>query len=231
MGALEERVPLDLLAAQSAMPRELLLTRLTKRLEDQMALTEEAARWAVHSWALALAVVTETDVKERERKLAKAVPPLTTTATARLNAEDRSGLKKSAEAANTQPPVSSPQQPRQQTARSQTPIVLRPPNAPAATPPKAVPSSTGGSILRQTPSAGPSLAVRTSPSPNAPQPQDRSFDPTSKKRRGKWRGCLIGCFLLVILSLLIFFIAPFFVSVLRQEQRQINSEPPRFPSQ
>src|SRR5918998_3222507 len=68
VSALKERVPLDLLAAQSAMPRGLLAARLAKRLEDQLALTPEAARWAVDSWALALGVVTEAEVKEREER-------------------------------------------------------------------------------------------------------------------------------------------------------------------
>src|ERR671920_1704557 len=66
VSALKERVPLDLLAAQSAMPRGLLIARLAKRLEDQLALTGEAARWAVDSWALALGVVTDAEVEERE---------------------------------------------------------------------------------------------------------------------------------------------------------------------
>src|SRR5918993_2716545 len=68
VSALKERVPLDLLAAQSAMPRGLLAARLAKRLEDHLALTGEAARWAVDSWALALGVVTEAEVAEREEK-------------------------------------------------------------------------------------------------------------------------------------------------------------------
>src|SRR5918993_2341397 len=66
ISALKERVPLDLLAAQNSMPRGLLLSRLSKRLEDQLALTGEAARWAVDSWALALGVVTDAELEERD---------------------------------------------------------------------------------------------------------------------------------------------------------------------
>src|SRR5262245_970959 len=51
-GALREQVPQALLVA--AGPRDLLLTRLTSRLRDDLALTDEAAAWAVESWALAL---------------------------------------------------------------------------------------------------------------------------------------------------------------------------------
>lgn len=54
VSALKERVAADLLASQDGVPQEVLLARLTKRLRDNMALTEDAARWAVESWALAL---------------------------------------------------------------------------------------------------------------------------------------------------------------------------------
>jgi hypothetical protein len=37
------------------------LARLTKKLQDNLGLTEEAARWAVESWALALGVISEAD--------------------------------------------------------------------------------------------------------------------------------------------------------------------------
>src|SRR3712207_2452654 len=65
MGALEERVPLDLLAGKGSMPHRLPLLRLAKRMEAQLGLTAEAARWAVDSWALALGVVTEAEWSER----------------------------------------------------------------------------------------------------------------------------------------------------------------------
>lgn len=66
--AIEERIPLDLLAAGNSMPPELLLNRLAKRLEDNLSLTNEAAQWAVNSWALALGVVGESEIEARERK-------------------------------------------------------------------------------------------------------------------------------------------------------------------
>jgi hypothetical protein len=58
--AVEEHIPLDLLAASRSMPLELLLTRLEKRLAEQTALTADAARWSVESWALALDLAAET---------------------------------------------------------------------------------------------------------------------------------------------------------------------------
>lgn len=68
VNALEERIPLDLLAAINSMSHELLLTRLEKRLEEQTGLTREAARWAVESWALALNVVNDAEIEKRSRE-------------------------------------------------------------------------------------------------------------------------------------------------------------------
>lgn len=64
--AVEERVAQELLAP-GATPRELLLARLSQQLCDQLALSEEAARWSIDSWALALGVMTDDDLKAAER--------------------------------------------------------------------------------------------------------------------------------------------------------------------
>ncbi|NCQ83899.1 MAG: hypothetical protein GPJ00_05005 [Microcystis aeruginosa W13-18] len=61
VGALKERVPADLLASQNSTPAVVFLARLTKKLQDNLGLAEEAARWAVESWALALGVISEAD--------------------------------------------------------------------------------------------------------------------------------------------------------------------------
>jgi hypothetical protein len=61
VGALKERVPADLLASQNSTPPVVFLARLTKKLQDNLGLAEEAARWAVESWALALGVISEAD--------------------------------------------------------------------------------------------------------------------------------------------------------------------------
>ncbi len=57
VSALRERVASDLLSLQDGVPHEVLLAQLTKRLQDNLALAEDAARWAVESWALALGVI------------------------------------------------------------------------------------------------------------------------------------------------------------------------------
>jgi hypothetical protein len=57
--ALAERIPADLLAAgKSLSPRAALLARLAARLHEDVAMEASAARWTVHTWALALGVIT-----------------------------------------------------------------------------------------------------------------------------------------------------------------------------
>lgn len=63
--ALRERVPAELSSSQVAVPPAVLIARLTKRLEQDLGLAEEAARWAVESWALALGVVTRESLQPR----------------------------------------------------------------------------------------------------------------------------------------------------------------------
>ncbi len=64
VGALKEKVAAELLASQKNMPQTVLLARLIKRIRENLALTEDAARWAVESWALALGVIPSTDESE-----------------------------------------------------------------------------------------------------------------------------------------------------------------------
>jgi len=55
--ALEEGIAAEILASQDDASRQVLLPRLTRRLQEQKGLTAEAAQWAVESWALALGFV------------------------------------------------------------------------------------------------------------------------------------------------------------------------------
>ncbi|MCA1628035.1 MAG: right-handed parallel beta-helix repeat-containing protein [Acidobacteria bacterium] len=74
--ALEERIPAELLASgKSRMPRNALLARLAARLHDDVAMEESAARWTVHTWALALSVITPDELDTLERADAQARAP------------------------------------------------------------------------------------------------------------------------------------------------------------
>src|SRR5690606_6074286 len=54
--AQEQGVPEELLSAGSLAGEQALWQRLSRRLQERLALTAEAAHWAVESWALALDV-------------------------------------------------------------------------------------------------------------------------------------------------------------------------------
>ena len=57
ISAQKNRVAEELLKNSAGVPPVLLLARLAQRLEEELALSAEAARWAVESWALALGVI------------------------------------------------------------------------------------------------------------------------------------------------------------------------------
>jgi hypothetical protein len=59
IGALKEGIPAQLLGAATNVPRELILAKLVTRLQASLAMTDEAARWAVESWAIALGMIAE----------------------------------------------------------------------------------------------------------------------------------------------------------------------------
>jgi len=61
VSAIREQVVADLAASPESVPHEVLLPQLTKRLQDTLAFTEEAARWAVEAWALALEKVASAE--------------------------------------------------------------------------------------------------------------------------------------------------------------------------
>ncbi|HEV2859942.1 MAG TPA: hypothetical protein VGX48_02970 [Pyrinomonadaceae bacterium] len=200
MGALEERVPLDLLAGKGSMPLGLLLSRLSKRLEEQLALTTEAARWAVDSWALALGVVTDAELSEREQAEAEERKE-----EERQKAEER---RKAEEARKPQAPP--------------------PPKPTAPPPPRPKPTAPVPPLQQQRRQASPPVLRKpTAPAPPvvmAP-PQLQRQDP----RRGgsKWRGCLMGCVLIVVLALALTFAVPYVVSVLQEEQQGVGPPPVR----
>ena len=211
--ALEERVPLDLLAAATSMPSELLLTKLTKRLEDNLGLTVEASRWAVNSWALALGILTESEIQQKELKEKKQNEILT--------ASSPKATEPRIEQDNKDVSRSNPPQFPQRT--TQTPT--RPPL------PKIYPPIAGTPANMPVPSPKWS-PQRSNPNVNLPQNQSQPTNsapaPIPKKRFRKFFGCLFVLFLLIISALVLVFGVPYAINVMRETQQ---SEPPRFPPQ
>jgi hypothetical protein len=67
VSALREGVASELLSFYKSTPREVLLSRLTRQLHESLALTEEAARWAVEAWAEALGIrVTSANLSDSQ---------------------------------------------------------------------------------------------------------------------------------------------------------------------
>jgi len=62
--AVREHIAADLLTSADSMPREMLHALLVKRLQNNLALTEEASKWAVEAWAHALAELPSDDAKK-----------------------------------------------------------------------------------------------------------------------------------------------------------------------
>lgn len=213
VNAIEERIPLDLLAGASSMPLELLLTRLEKRLEDQTALTAEAARWAVESWALALGLVTDAEIEERERKQSE-LPP--------------------AKAGKIQPTESENKPTNQDVSNINRTNPVPPPKPQTHVPPTktALPANRQQTKIPQ-PLPPVYLPANNQPPIQAPtaNPQFQPSNPViiNKGRFGIFRGCLIVIFLLVLTSVILFLGVPYALEVMRETQRERNNEPPRFP--
>ena len=74
VSALKKKVTDDLLKPSVGVPQEMVLGRLQKRLEDELAMTDEAAHWAVESWALALGFITVPQHMVKAATLTKPLP-------------------------------------------------------------------------------------------------------------------------------------------------------------
>jgi hypothetical protein len=229
VNAIEERVPLDLLAGMNSMPRELLLTKLEKRLEEQAALTIDAAKWAVESWALALGAATEAEIEERNRRQTKPIPPISNSPAIQPNPSGENKAKNTNRA--NFPPTQTPQpKPTPAQPKPQSPPIQRfPTNQPTRNPPRPP----------QTKFPSPSnLPVNRPPAQTVPTTQNlpnqtQVTNPTAIPKRGfgLFRGCLIIIFLLVVLLPALFFGVPYAIETMRETQRERNNEPPRFPGQ
>ena len=64
--ALNEGIVKDLLTISQGTPKQSMLARSKKKLMD-LSFQEEAAQWAVESWALALGVITEGELKQYQK--------------------------------------------------------------------------------------------------------------------------------------------------------------------
>ncbi len=208
VNAIEERVPLDLLAANRSMPTELLLTRLEKRLEEQTAMTAEAARWAVASWALALNISNDAEIEAREKR-AESSPPISKAQKIPPNNPVNNSNVPNVNRAN---PV---QPPKAQTSPlpkiNPPPIIRQPAQMPAPLPPV--------------------FSPKNNPPAASPPAQTQTANPPTivKSRFGFFRGCLFVIFLLIVSSIVLFLGVPYAIEVMRETQRERNDEPPRFP--
>ena len=214
VNAIEERIPLDLLAGAGSMPPELLLTRLERRLEDQTAMTLEAARWAVESWALALGAATEAEIEERGRKQSDLSSSKAgkTQPTESENKSVNQGVSSINHANPAPPPKTQMPFPPSKTA---PPLNRQPAKIPLPAPPVYLPTNNQPSI--QAPSANPQL-----------QPSNPVV--VSKSRFGIFRGCFIVFFLIIVSFLLLLFGVPYAFEAMRETQRERNNEAPRFPT-
>lgn len=206
--AAEERIPLDLLAAARSMPIDLLLTRLEKRLADQTGLTPEAARWAVESWALALDVVTDSEIVARGLK------------------QNNYAIKEPAKIL----PQAEAEKPATQNLPELKPVDpnLLPKTPPSQTSTKQAPPATRAPAKIPFPSAPPVHLPANNPPPTIPSTAP-NYPPVSKNPSRFFRGCLIFVFLLIVSLVVLLFGVPFALETMRETQRERQNEPPRFP--
>jgi hypothetical protein len=59
VNALNKGVTGELINSKNSVSTLIVLARLTKKLQDELGITEESAQWAVDSWALALGVISQ----------------------------------------------------------------------------------------------------------------------------------------------------------------------------
>lgn len=77
VSALKNRVAEDLFRAQSAgLPETMVWSRARQRLEEELAMTADAAQWAVESWALALGLIVQPSPVARSASVASSPPPI-----------------------------------------------------------------------------------------------------------------------------------------------------------
>jgi len=220
IGALEERVAADLLAARGTVPRDALLARLAARLRDNLAYTPEAARWGVETWALALGTISEAELRERARA---------------ESAEDGRGGA-SPHAQDTHAPAANPARVTPPVSQSPRGTTHAPPQQPSQSPKASQPPQTKTSPPPQTIVKPPAPAPRRMPAtnpqatPSRPPRQNVALPPTTRdtSRRGlTLRGCLMGVMLIIVLIVAAVFVVPAVIMILKEEQAQPSINDPR----
>lgn len=211
IGALEERVASELLAARGTVPRDVLLARLAARLRDNLAYTPEAARWAVETWAVALGVMSEAEFHERAQAAStesarSSAPPTPPDAEPPPAKPSRVAAPKASQPPRATPPAP-PRQPSQSPRASPPPTIYTPP-AP-----------------RRMPSVRTNAPLSPSPQQNVAPPPPPARDAS---RRGlTLRGCLISFVLLIVLIVTAVFAVPAVIMLLKEENAQPSINDPR----
>jgi hypothetical protein len=77
VSALREHVAADLLTASETVPQDVVLAHGTRKLRDNLGLSEESARWAVESWVPASVAISEWREPPRPAPLEIAPEPVT----------------------------------------------------------------------------------------------------------------------------------------------------------
>lgn len=211
-GALEERVAADLIAAGNTVPRDVLLARLAARLRDNLAYTPEAARWGVETWAVALGILSEAELQERER---------TEQAEARRNTEPPPVRESKP---STAKPGSINQQARQPKRGTTYAPSQQPLSSPQTSPPPPSRVRTPAHAPRRTPAMPSNVVV--------PEPLQPNVSPSLPSRQTSRRGLTLrGCFLVVVLVIVLIvaavFVVPAVIMILREEQSQPRMSEPR----
>jgi hypothetical protein len=191
------------------------LTRLEKRLEDQTALTTDAARWAVESWALALDVVTDKGIEEIRRKQSNS--SVSTIGGTTQPKDENKAANQSNSSFNHPNTTKVPKTSNTiTTSKTSSPVNKQPAKIPPFSYPPTLPANNQPPM--QTQSINPALQQ---------QPKPRVV---SGGRSFFLRGCLIVIFLLIAGSVVLFLGVPYAIEVMRETQRERNNEPPRFPT-
>jgi hypothetical protein len=95
INSMKEGIIADLLVSQNSTPPAILLARLAERLQQNLYLSEEAARWTVESWALALGIIPKIAEKTETYQIEKPAKSSLTPTTIQSSATPTANFQKS----------------------------------------------------------------------------------------------------------------------------------------